>query len=469
MVRSARNCMVTANRLPSEVLAKVLSFRHDDRDLISATHVCERWRSTLLSIPLLWTELVAFGDPDRTSTYLERSKGAPLYVSIGVSALDYPTEDTPWICRMVSLCIDGDQEEMESIVRRLCLPAPSLRSLTFNRPSGPHELGSMGHPIHIPPGFLGQQIPSLQNLTFHAISPSPLIVLPLQYLTNLEWTDSFVAIGEILDLLASAPLLEVVTLDFQTEPMPGVEPFKVITLNKLRKLDWVNGGSFSLMPFLIAPELEDLRVSLTYDPRWNKPSVFLSPHRGRLPLLVEPTVLRYLYLDFIRRWYFTSTSGQLAIYEFPNPPIGDPPTDRWLSPETPISFRGIKELAVEGYHGCPLAGGIPIEQFENLEGLELMGEVDRLLHVIRPGGNTTGRVFPVPLLSYLELHPVEDGPEIPFEMLAEILRERKEAGHGVRTVRIVGNCRRCSSEEASELTKFVDALILDETPGLFGK
>lgn len=92
MVRSAINRTVMVNRLPPEVLVKVLSFHCNDRDLISATHICERWRSTLLSVPLLWTE-VAFGDPDRTSTYFKRSKGAPLHVSIGGSALDSCASD----------------------------------------------------------------------------------------------------------------------------------------------------------------------------------------------------------------------------------------------------------------------------------------------------------------------------------------------------------------------------------------
>jgi len=124
------------NRLPPEVMAKVLSFRRDDRDLISATHVCERWRSTLISTPLLWTDVV-FGDPDRSSTYLERSKGSPLHVSIGGPALDYSTGDTSWIGRTSSLSIARDKKQMESIAAQLCLPAPLLQSLTFEALRGP--------------------------------------------------------------------------------------------------------------------------------------------------------------------------------------------------------------------------------------------------------------------------------------------------------------------------------------------
>jgi len=201
LVRSARNRTAMVNCLPPEVLAKILSFRHDDRDLISATHVCERWRSTLLSIPLLWTEVV-FGDPDRTMTYLERSKGAPLRVSIGGSTLDPSTGDMPWIGRTSSLRISGDQDYIESIVGRLCLSAPLLQDLIFNAPPGPQDGRTMGHLIHIPSGFLGEQVPSLRSLAFFSVSPVPVTSIPLQHLTNLEWTDSFVVIGELFTLLA---------------------------------------------------------------------------------------------------------------------------------------------------------------------------------------------------------------------------------------------------------------------------
>ena len=74
MIRSIIDLTATVDRLPPGVLAGVLGFHHDDRDLISTTHVCGRWRSTLLSTPLLWTEVVFDGNPDRSSAYLERSK-----------------------------------------------------------------------------------------------------------------------------------------------------------------------------------------------------------------------------------------------------------------------------------------------------------------------------------------------------------------------------------------------------------
>jgi len=467
LVRSARNRAVVVNRLPPEVLAKVLSFRRDDRDLISATHVCERWRSTLLSIPLLWTEVV-FGDPDRTATYLERSKGAPLHVSVGgsyQSTLDSSAGDMSWIHRMDSLRINGDQGQVEFIAGQLHLPAPLLQSLTFNTPPIP---GAGSAFIYIPPGFLDQQVPSLRNLTFLYVAPSPVTSIPLQHLTNLNWTDSRVVIEDLFALLASALLLEAITLNFHCVSMPGTESLRVITLNKLRKLVWDIEGTFNLTDFLIAPGLEDLKISMNYSRMHSGPPTILPPYREHFPLLAEPTALRYMCYNLVRTWDFTYTAGRFVFSESPEPITVNRIPDRWFSPSTPISFQNAKRLVVEGFGGYPLPGNIPIEQFGSLESLKLVGEVDRLLEILQPNRNATGGVL-VPFLSRLELHAAVPRHDIPFEVLTKILKERKEAGHGVKTVRIVGEYEECPSGLASGLTEHVDVLALGRTPPYTGE
>ena len=446
-----------ANRLPPEVLAEIFSFRCDDRDLISATHVCERWRSTLLSIPLLWTQVV-FGDPDRASTYLERSKGTSLHVSLGGSALDSPIGDMSWIDRTNSLCIIGDQGQMESIAGQLCLPAPVLRSLTFSIP--PQNRSVVGDFIQIPPEFLGRQVPSLRNLTFLSVSPYPVTSVPLQHLTNLQWTDSEFLIGELLDLLESAPLLEVATLKFGGGSV-SPEPWRFVTLSKLRKLVWDTRARFSLMRFLVTPKLDDLTIGLSYNHSTDDPSIVLSPHREHCPLLVEPTALRYVCRGVTRTWNFAHVNGSLTISESPDAYVGLPSPDRWLSPTTPISFGSVKQLVVEGFNSLPLPGNIPIEQFGSLESLKLVGEVHRLLEILQPDGNATKGVLPVPLLSHLELRAAIAADGFPFGMLTEILREREEAGCGVGTLHIVGWYGEYPSEAASELAGLVGVLMLD--------
>ena len=118
-------------------------------------------------------------------------------------------------------------------------------------------------------------------------------------------------------------------------------------------------------------------------------------------------------------------------------------------------------LVVEGLGGYPLPENIPIEEFKSLESLKLVGEVDRLLDIIRPNGDATTEFLSAPSLSLLELHWTFHEWDFPFETLLEILRERKEGGHRVKTVRVTGEYRQCSNEEALELSRLVDVLMLD--------
>ena len=142
----------------------------------------------------------------------------------------------------------------------------------------------------------------------------------------------------------------------------------------------------------------------------------------------------------------------------------DTPADRWFSPTTPISFGSMKQLVVEGFDGYPQPRNIRIEQFESLESLKLVGETGRLLKILRRNGDTIKRVLPVPFLSHLEHHQILPERGFPFEALTKTLRERKEAGYGSDTVRIVGKYGKCSIEVAPELTKFVGVLMLDWLP-----
>lgn len=438
------------------MLTKVLEFRHSDKDLISATHACRIWRYTLLSTPLLWTE-VKLGDPNRTSTYLERSKSAPLHVSV-VDAADNSYEfivDMSWFGRTASLHILADHHQIESIGEELCLPAPILQSLVITGRAYPTNIRSS---VRIPPSFLGQQAPFLRSLTFESVSPTPVTNLPLQNITSFEWTDetAVVTIEEVLTLLTSATLVETLELFFLVQPTTEAVRGRSITLPKLNNLWWTNyGGHFSLMPLLVAPELKDSTIQLSSCPGGNL-SAILPPHRDHFPLLAEPTALRYTCQNFDRVCNFTYTNGSLEVRQVHNTSTTGPPSDRWLSSNTSISFKKTKHLTVEGFGGYPLPGDIPIEQFESLEGLELTGEVDCLLHIMRPNRIATSEVLSVPFPSLLELRLTFC--ESDFPLLAKVLKERKEAGHGVKTILITGVYHGWSSKETSELARLVDSV-----------
>ena len=439
------------------MLTKVLEYRHSDRDLISATHVCHMWRSMFVSTPLLWTE-VELGNPDRTTTYLERSKAAPLRVSTLDAAFDsegFSADNVTWLGRTNSLRILADRDRIQSIVKELSLPAPALQSLEISGRT--YSWGSGGF-IHIPPTFLGQQAPFLRSLAFISVSPTQVSNLPLQNLTNLQWTDrtSVITVGEISTLLASVPLLETLKLSFVVRSTTGAEKVRCVTLSKLRNFFWANyGRPFSLMSFLIVPELRNSTIHVTSCPHTNL-STILPPHRDRFPQLAEPTALRYMCRSHSRSCHFTYAHGYLSIHQIPSGLTGHRPADRWLSSGTSISFRKIKHLTVEGLDGYPPSRDIPIEELESLESLELTGEVVRLLGMLRPNGRAGSEALSVPFPSLSELRLTLCGGNVPVEVLTEVLRNRREVGHGVKNLRIMGVYNGCSSEQTLELTKFVE-------------
>ena len=152
------------NRLPPEVLSRVLEYRDCEQDLISATHACQYWRSTLASSPSLWTRLwfQSSRDVDRTLTYLERSKSATIDIKIAADsseepeALKYFTQHIP---RTKSFIFHG-VDAASSLA--LCNPTPSLEHLEMRVCSGPLRS------VH---GFLGRQAPLLRSANFDGTFP----------------------------------------------------------------------------------------------------------------------------------------------------------------------------------------------------------------------------------------------------------------------------------------------------------
>ena len=468
-IHSAMNQIKPVNRLPPEMLAKVFELRETERDLITGTHVCARWRDTLISTPFLWTK-IDFEDIVRATTYLDRSKAALIDVSVAKTRSFLGPEAVflgaiPWVTRMKSLYIHAEEEQIKTIAKRLCHQTPYLQSLSLKgRPSRfPSAGGTGGGAIYIPHDFLGRHAPSLRNLTFSSISPSVVFNFPLPELTNIDWVaeTAYVAIEELLDLLASAPLLEVIKIHVRIRRTRAYEPLREVTLGKLRKLDWGDfEGAISLITCLVAPRLNDLTLRVTRNPQYPQTtlSTILPRHSRQFPLLVEPKTLEYVYRHASRTCHFTYERGSLYVREAPGTRATNPTTDRWLSPNTPISFERTQELTVEASGGCPPLGDIPIVQFENLRTLGLVGETNTLALMIRPNYSVSGSVLsvPCPMLSEVTISPKH--ANFPLGTLVDALRERKEAGRKVKTVRISGKYR-CLEGHMKELGELVDELI----------
>ena len=466
-IRSAMNQIIPINRLPPEILAKAFEFREGDKDLICATHVCQRWRYALISNPSLWTDVVFRSSNRRVLTYLPRSGALPINVSFMPTHAstwkshleDILTSPIPWVNRVKLLNVEGDEEQIETVIQRLCLPAPLLQSLKLDRGQDPTLIGRLTGPVHFPNDFLGGHAISLRTLSFNSISPrTPITILPLPSLTSFIWLDenSKVAAEDLLELLVSAPLLEYLAIRLRVRSPSVAEQRTVVTLNRLQRLTWSNiEGIFTLTSCLIAPELRCLGVRLISAPESLQCGLasILPPNEGHLPLLIEPTEMNYTAREGSRLCYFHSATGTVSIAVIAPFGYRDNRTLPWPLRNTPISFRQVKEMTLEvGYHSFE---GIPIEQFENLETLELVGDGT----ILQPYYDrfSGARVIPFPAL--LRLLVTLDHPS--FDILASALVAREQAGHRVGTLRVRGVCRRSTDIPIAKMKESVGELVLE--------
>lgn len=193
-----------AHRLPPEILGAVASnFKEDHRSLNTATHLCQYWRSTLLSFPRLWTH-IGFGDEKRALAFVERSKSLPASISFGRYPPTVTRElSTTFTNRLVSLQGTADN----SMGRFLVQPLPLLQGLVVVEPGGPsHRMYSEQMP----------ELPSVRSLTITDVSCLLFCVPNLTYfcfrLVFNPFTTPPMFVDGLLALFLGCPLLETVFL-----------------------------------------------------------------------------------------------------------------------------------------------------------------------------------------------------------------------------------------------------------------
>lgn len=127
------NSFSPINRLPGEVFATVLAYRWPGRDLISSTHVCRHWRTTLLSFASLWAEIHCAGE-EQAFFFLERAKAAPLHICLRqrFSHAALKTFIAPQVDRIESLIAHPMIAlDTAAFCRDLSNPAPKLKTLVI--------------------------------------------------------------------------------------------------------------------------------------------------------------------------------------------------------------------------------------------------------------------------------------------------------------------------------------------------
>ena len=206
-LRSLINTVSTINRLPPEVFAKVLAHRWPGRDLISATHVCRHWRTTLLSFASLWAEIHCSGE-EQMFFFLRRAKAAPLHVYLR-SRFSHPALKTfvaPRVDRMELLVARPMiTMDMTALCRDLSSPAPKLKTLVIAPRNASWQ--------YLPTIFKGE-LPELREFTVERATfdlaqfrTPNLTHFSLQYTVHGE-----PEMADLLAFLAQTPLLENLTM-----------------------------------------------------------------------------------------------------------------------------------------------------------------------------------------------------------------------------------------------------------------
>ena len=202
-LRSLINAFSPVNRLPPEVFTTVLTHRWPGRDLISATHVCRHWRTTLLSFASLWAEIHCAGE-EQTFFFLERARTAPLHIYLRPRFSHAALRNfiAPHVNR-IELLVAHSMITIDTtaLCRDLSAPAPNLKTLVIAPRSASWQ--------YLPTIFNGG-LPELRRFTVERATfdltrfrTPNLTHLSLQYTAHGE-----PVMADLLEFLEQAPLLE---------------------------------------------------------------------------------------------------------------------------------------------------------------------------------------------------------------------------------------------------------------------
>ena len=362
-------------------------------------------------------------DVDRTLTYLQRSRSAP--IDIGVLSLHSPQDLEvfkyliPHITRTRSLIVHGHHAEVRAASLLFCTPSPTLQLLEINSTRGS---------VRLPDDFLGQQAPSLSSVSFTGVYPAFWSTLPLPSLIEFklslpESADPF-HVGALFHFFSGCPWLQKIYINSKETPQ-DVTLDQVISLESLVELDYACNLVGRIIPYLRLPRLKRLHVSSSFGSGQAQKLADFLPHGGHV-LLAEATKMLYYSDEQSQEVRFYGDETLLSYTAFRT--TADRSPIDWFFDETCIPFGRIEKLIVGG--SVTVDSPINILDFKNL----------RIFQMIQ--WNTS---FAEGLLRSLHPHP---GGEIPCQSLREIqytyrgslrplvnlVKERKRAGHQLRLV-----------------------------------
>ena len=411
----------------------MLEYRAYDQMLVAATHVCRYWRSTLISTPSLWTRFRRFESDhnlDRTLTYLERSKLAPIDISINTFSLkdlEVLEHLALHIARTRSLVIQGSYR-IHAASLLFCNPAPSLQFLHIST-------NSSGGFVSLPDNFLSRQAPSLRTASFTGIYPTFKSPFPLPDLTEFSLIlfrarGSFRMDG-LFRLFSGCPQLRKVQINVPSGTLKDLVLDKVIPLESLVEFDYTCNLVNQVIPFLRLPRLKRLQVS-SLQPGQVQNLADMLPYGGH-GLLVEATNMEYHSYEssFLLRLSGNGVDVSLST----SLTTADHADARWFSDETRIPFSQIEKLNIRG---CSLVDfPVNLFAFENLRVLQITPLHTQVTEgFLRPLHPDPGLGIPCRSLEEVKYAHWEP-PEPILRQLISLVRERKWAGHQLRLVKLM--------------------------------
>ena len=466
-LKSLINSFSQINRLPPEVFATVLTHRWPGRDLISATHVCRHWRTTLLTFASLWAEIYCAGE-EQTFAFLERARAAPLriYLRSRFSHAALRNFIAPHVDR-IELLIAHPMITIDTtaLCRDLSSPAPKLKTLVIAPRSASW--------LYLPTIFEGG-LPELRRFTVERATfdltrfQTPnLTHFSLQYTAHGE-----PVMADLLDFLEQAPLLENLVMvaagPLSDDAGSHDDVNKVVHLPHLNQLELVGRSARSgIISHLSLPVGVD--VTLRADVLLSQDGItehFLPSSLEHIPMARDITAINFsITTSDICSLRYIGPNGTIYITASNAEAIEDV-EDGSFSYEAirsfqPISGTDVEKVLFDGFQGCVSqheASEAPhFRAFRTMENLRSITLVDCSSQLFIAVLQITEPEIICPSLRKLAIYL---SPEDSFSIakLEGLLATRKEYGVPLDTLVLVAEDEheRISDNILGKLRRYVD-------------
>ena len=363
-------------------------------------------------------------DADRTLTYLERSKSAPIYVTININP---PATDealrylAPHISRMRSCLINGTDKDAHAFFSHFRNLSPLLRHLEIRTSQYPPTLPTSSSGLSLTPE---SPFPNLTEFT----------------LSRQGGAGSF-RLNTVFQIVSCSPQLRRIRISTYGM-LQETPPDQIITLESLEELDYTCRPADRILPWLRLPRLKLLRVDCSYDLPQEHDLVDILPHGGHL-LLVGVTKMEYFSDWYSHKVALSGTEVDVSL-SVSRSATGPDALLHWVLDETYIPLGQIKELALEGWS---VISKLPFNPFRSLEVLRVHSRdtpTDAFCRTLYPGAE----------LACTSLREIRYDCRGSLPALVNLAKERKKAGHQLGLVWLLAE-REPDQGRVEELREYV--------------